>query len=242
MLSVQNLSVSVNNQKIIQNLSFFIKQGSITVCMGQNGSGKSSLAYALAGHHSYTLNDGNIIFKDTVLNDLSPNKRAQLGIFLSQQYPPALPGVTVINLLKESFRALHQSFDEVLFQVNLKKALQLLEFEESFLARAVNDGFSGGQKKRCELLQLLVLQPQLAILDEIDSGLDVDSLKLIGKALQQFKQDNLTSSLLLITHYQGLLPHIAVDQVLVMQKGKLIKIGGTDLIEIINKGGYDQIS
>ncbi len=242
MLSVQNLSVSVNNQEIIQNLSCFIKQGSITVCMGPNGSGKSSLAYALAGHPSYLITGGQISFSDTMIHAITPDKRARLGIFLSQQYPPALPGVTIESLLKESFRALYPQFDNAVFQARLKNALQVLQLEELVLQRAVHDGFSGGQKKRCELLQLLVLQPQLAILDEIDSGLDVDSLQLIGTALQQFKKDNPASSLLIITHYQKLLEYLVPDQVLVVQHGKLVKTGGPDLIEVINKGGYEQFS
>jgi Fe-S cluster assembly ATP-binding protein len=208
--------------------------------MGPNGSGKSSLAYTLAGHPSYAIAGGQINFNDAIINDLSPDKRARLGVFLSQQYPPALPGVTIESLLKESFRALYPQFDNAMFQARLKNALQVLQLEKSVLQRAVHDGFSGGQKKRCELLQLLVLSPRLAILDEIDSGLDVDSLQVIGTALRQFKKDNPESSLLIMTHYQKLLDYLVPDQVLVMQHGKLIKTGGSDLIEVINKGGYEQ--
>jgi Fe-S cluster assembly ATP-binding protein len=240
MLLVQNLFVAVNNKTVINDFSCSINQDSITVCMGPNGSGKSSLAYTLAGHPSYAIAGGQINFNDAIINDLSPDKRARLGVFLSQQYPPALPGVTIESLLKESFRALYPQFDNAMFQARLKNALQVLQLEKSVLQRAVHDGFSGGQKKRCELLQLLVLSPRLAILDEIDSGLDVDSLQVIGTALRQFKKDNPESSLLIITHYQKLLDYLVPDQVLVMQHGKLIKTGGSDLIEVINKGGYEQ--
>jgi Fe-S cluster assembly ATP-binding protein len=242
MFKVKQLSVSVEDKQIIKGVSFAVQPGTFSVCMGPNGSGKSSLANALAGHPSYQITAGTITLNGQDLTELTPDKRAKAGLFLSVQHPLALSGVTVITFLKESFRALNKEAEMELFQTRLVTALKILELDESFLTRSVNVGFSGGQKKKCEMLQLLVLQPKVALLDEIDSGLDVDALKCVGKALNWFIKNNKESALFIITHYQNILEYIKPDHVLIMFNGQLVSTGNGDLVLEVTKGGYGQFS
>ncbi|NBQ17656.1 Fe-S cluster assembly ATPase SufC [bacterium] len=239
MFSIQNFSVFVATQNIIKDFSCTFKQGATVVVMGPNGSGKSSLVSALAGHPAYQTT-GEIVLNNGALHDLSPDKRAQQGLFLSMQYPQEIPGVPLNVLLKESWRALYPtaSFDEL--NTRIKFACELLKLDPVFLERNVNEGLSGGEKKRSEILQLLVLQPKVALLDEIDSGLDVDSLKLVNNALKIFKVICPDSLLIIITHYQHILDGIHVDQVLVMKDGLLVADGDVSLINTIQQHGYDQ--
>ena len=241
MLFLDNFSVFIDDVSIVQAVSLNLDKGQMHVCMGPNGSGKSSLAYALAGHPRYKTK-GTAQLNGNNLLDLSPDKRAKLGLFLSMQHPQEVPGVTVRMLLKEAFCALYPEQSLKVFEERLKVALELLQFEPLFLARSINEGFSGGEKKRCEMVQLFVLQPKLAILDEIDSGLDVDALKCVGEALHQFKKICPESSLLLITHYQRILKYVEPDVVHVLKGGKLVASGTAHLVHSIQERGYDQFS
>ena len=242
MITLKNISVTVEENQVISDVSLDIKPGTVHVCMGHNGSGKSSLALGIAGHPFYQITSGSLFFDGKDITDLGPDKKAQAGIFLSQQYPQALPGVTVYNLLTESYRALHPDADQAELPKKIAQARALLKLDESFLWRNTNEGFSGGEKKRCEMLQLLVLKPKITFLDEIDSGLDVDGLKIVSKALSFFIKENPESSLFLITHYQKILEYITPDVVHVMHKGKLVESSDATLIPKIQEAGYDQFN
>ncbi len=240
MLTVSNLSVKLSDTPLLTNLSLSLAPGTVHVCMGPNGAGKSSLGYTLMGHPRYTVTQGAIVFRGTDITAFSPDKRARLGMFLSLQQPYEIPGVTLSTLLKESFYAVHGENALDLYIDRLTQALRLLKMDGSFLQRGVHAGFSGGEKKRCEMLQLLILQPKLAILDEVDSGLDVDALKLVGAALQAFRLLCPESSLFLITHYQHMAHLVAPDVVHILQKGTFVQTGGSELITHIERHGYGQ--
>lgn len=240
MLNIKNLSLSVEAVKVVSDLSLEIDSGTVVACMGPNGSGKSSLANALAGHPSYTITNGTLLFNGDDITQWPADKRARAGLFLSMQHPIALPGVSVNTFLKEAFFAQKKDATFELYKAEVKKALATLKLPETFMQRSINEGFSGGEKKRCEVLQLLVLHPKLALLDEIDSGLDVDALKCVGHALKIFMQENPESSLFLITHYQKILEYIKPDRVHVLKEGHLLSSGDAALADTIAKGGYDQ--
>lgn len=238
MLKIKNLSVSIDGKKLINNLSLTIEPGLVHACMGPNGSGKSSLSYALMGHPNYKVTQGSILLGDKDITELAPDKRAKAGLFLSLQQPYAIPGVVLSTFLRESFRALYPDEPLDTYLDRLSDACNVLKFERSFLDRAVHEGFSGGEKKRCEMLQLLILQPKLAILDEIDSGLDVDALKCVAAGLQAFKKQSPESSIFLITHYQRILDYITPDVVHILKDGRLLKSGDVSLVSIVEKHGY----
>ena len=243
MLIIQNLSVSIVQKNIVQGINLALKAGSAHALMGPNGSGKSTLAYTIMGYPNYMVTAGSIILEDALLNEFSIDKRAKAGIFLAFQQPLEIPGVTVFNFLKEAYHALGNppmSVREFHDLVDTKMAL--LNMDRTFAQRPVNYGFSGGEKKRLEILQLLVLKPKIAILDEIDSGLDVDALKVVALGLQQARQDNPALALLMITHYPRLFTYIKPDYVHVMSKGSLIKSGAADLAFTIEQRGYDAIT
>lgn len=242
MLKIEQVTVSVDGKPIVRDISLSAEPGTLAVCMGPNGSGKSTLINGLAGHPFYEITSGTVTINGTDITQLSPDKRARSGLFLSMQNPVVLPGVMVGTFLKESFRAVNPDVPIEAFQTRVDVALELLQLENGFLSRAVNDGFSGGEKKKCEMLQLLVLQPKVALLDEIDSGLDVDALKAVGAALNWFIQNSPKSSLFIITHYQNILDYIVPDQVLVMVNGKLVKTGDKALVNSIGRRGYEQFS
>lgn len=240
MLTIQSLHIHINTKEVIKNLSLQIESSSIHALMGPNGSGKSSLAYTIVGHPSYAITQGTIIFKNNILNELSPDARARLGIFLTFQQPPALPGVKVLTFLKEAYTAVTGkpcSIKE--FSALLTPYLDLLNIDPLFLHRNLHEGFSGGEKKKFEILQLLVLKPQLAILDEIDSGLDIDALKLVAQALQLARQENPNMSLLLITHYQRILHYIQPDYVHILCDGSIVTSGNAQLVHALEQQGYD---
>lgn len=242
MLSVKNLSVTVGSAQVVTDVSFVLHPGTVTVLMGANGSGKSSLLNSLAGHPLYSITLGSLTFHDEVITEATPDKRARAGLFLSVQHPHTVPGVTVNMLLRESFRAINGDASMHEFDRRVKEALGLLKLDVSFLARHVNDGFSGGEKKRCEMLQMLVIQPKLILLDEVDSGLDVDALKCVGGTIQRFIEKNPDSAFLIVTHYQTILEHITPEHVYVMADGKLAYSGGTDILPKIQKAGYAQFN
>ena len=238
MLKIKNLSVSIGDKKLINNLSLTIDSGTVHACMGPNGSGKSSLSSALMGHPNYKIDQGSILLGEKDITSLGADKRAKAGLFLSLQQPYEIPGVVLSTFLRESFRALNPEASLDLYLDRLADACDLLQFERYFLDRGVHDGFSGGEKKRCEMLQLLILQPKVAILDEIDSGLDVDALKCVAAGLQAFKKQCPRSSLLIITHYQRILDYITPDVVHILQDGQLRESGDVSLVDRIEKYGY----
>lgn len=238
MLIVSNLSVAISETVLLDSISLSVAPGTVHICMGPNGSGKSSLAYALMGHPKYRITQGAIELNGVAITHDSPDKRARAGMFLSLQQPYEIPGVTLGTLLKESFYALHGPDELDLYLDRLTQGLKLLKMNGDFLQRGVHQGLSGGEKKRCEMLQLLVLQPKIAILDEIDSGLDVDALKLVGAVLHAFKKLSPSSSLFLITHYSRVAEMVTPDVVHVLQCGRFVQTGGSELIAEIERHGY----
>jgi len=237
LLEISNLHVSVEGTPIIHGLDLVIRLGEIHAIMGRNGSGKSTLANVLMGHPAYEITDGTVLFFGQDITELSVDERARAGMFLSFQYPMTIPGVQVGNFLRKSVSAV--SGDKISakdFRLDLKQKMSQLQIDRTFLSRYVNDGFSGGEKKRMEILQMLMLNPKLAILDETDSGLDVDALRLVSDGINMATKD---SGCLLITHYQRLLDLVKPDVVHVMIDGKIVKTGDAKLaLEVENKG-YD---
>jgi len=250
MLSITNLSVSIDDQAIIKKLNLQVAPGSVQVIMGPNGSGKSTLAYTLVGHPSYQVTGGAITYTPiglkatpgytTDITQLSPEKRAKLGIFLAFQHPYAIPGVAVAIFLREAYQAVTGTTVGVKeFYTMLEAKMALLGMDSSLAQRSLNDGFSGGEKKRLEMLQMLVLNPSLVILDEIDSGLDVDALKLVAAGITAARAINPSMAVLIITHYPRILQYIHPDAVHVMSAGRITKSGDAGLAHQIEYEGYD---
>ena len=236
-LRITDLHISVDDTPIINGLSMTINKGEIHAIMGRNGAGKSTLANAIMGHPAYEITSGSVTFMGKPLEDYEVHERARTGMFLSFQYPPSIPGVQVGNFLKKSVSSIR---DEKLkareFRKELNGAMSQLEMGKSFLARYVNDGFSGGEKKRLETLQMLLLRPKLALLDETDSGLDIDALRVVSKGINEIAQD---AGCLVITHYQRLLDLVKPDYVHAMIDGKIVKTGGPELALKLEDKGYD---
>ncbi|MFN8370190.1 MAG: Fe-S cluster assembly ATPase SufC [Bacteriovoracaceae bacterium] len=248
MLEIKNLHAEINGREILKGCNFTVKPGEVHAIMGPNGSGKSTLSKVIAGHPSYLVTSGEIDFdinlKKTNLVDMDPETRAQNGIFLSFQYPVEIPGVTNLLFLQESFNSIcaHQGIEPMdVYDFNdlLKQKLKILEMDESFIHRSLNEGFSGGEKKKNEILQMLLLNPRVALLDETDSGLDIDALKIVAKGINTFKSKY--NSVILITHYQRLLDYVVPDFVHVFHDGKIIKSGTKELAYELEKKGYDWV-
>lgn len=242
MLEIKNLRVSIHETEILKGINLVIKPGEIHVIMGTNGSGKSTLTKVLAGHPAYSVDSGEIIFEGENINMLSPEKKANKGIFLAFQYPVEIPGVNNEEFLRTAYNLKRKSNNQkelnpVEFFSILKKKLDASNLTIDFLNRNVNEGFSGGEKKRNEILQMTILDPKLSILDEVDSGLDIDALRNLSKNINHFMSKE--KSLLLITHYQRLLDYIKPDFVHIMHKGKIIKTGDASLVNLIEKKGYE---
>jgi Fe-S cluster assembly ATP-binding protein len=240
-LSIKDLSVSIEEKKILDNFSLEIKQGEVHAIMGPNGCGKSTLSNVLAGKEDYEILKGEIIFKDQNLLDLNIEERSQLGIFLAFQYPIEIPGVNITPFLKTSLNAKLKKegkpeVDALTFAKELKKVAENLGISLEMLSRSVNQGFSGGEKKRYEILQMSILKPSLAILDETDSGLDVDAFKTVTKGVNGIKNNE--NSFLIITHYQKLLEHIVPDFIHIMKNGTIIKTGDKSIAKQIEENGY----
>ena len=243
-LIIKNLSVTVEDKNVIKDLSLTINAGQVHILMGPNGAGKSSLCYTIMGHQNYKVNSGSITFLNQDLLKLKIEERARLGLFLSFQHPIAIPGVSVSHFLRVSHKAYHladtaNSLTPLQFTRFVKEKMKILNMDESFLSRSLNDGFSGGEKKRLEILQLAVLEPKIAILDEFDSGVDVDALKTITSALKILMKADSNLGLLIITHYPNILQLIEPDHVYVMKKGVVVKEGGTELVRAIEEKGYE---
>ncbi len=240
MISIKKLSISIDDQTILSGLSFDASAGSVHAIMGPNGSGKSTLAQSIIGNPNYTLLHGGITFNNQNITDLSPHERARLGIFLSFQQPPAIPGLRVFNLLKEMRQAQGNTpIDLVAFEKEVREGLSFLKMDESFMQRSCNDGFSGGEKKRFELLQMLIAKPKLLILDEIDSGLDIDALKLVALVIEKLKELYPAMIVIIITHYQRILEHISPDHVHVLANGTICRSGDASLVHLLESKGYD---
>jgi len=241
MLEINNLHVEVENKEILSGIDLKVKAGEMHAIMGLNGSGKSTLSNAITGRENYNVTKGDIIFKDESILEMEPNERALAGIFMSFQYPTVIPGVNNTYFLRAAVNAKkkyrgEKEYDAATFLKFVKSKLKEVEMDAKYLKRAVNEGFSGGEKKRNEMLQLLCLEPELAIMDETDSGLDIDALKIISKGINKYK--NSSSSFLVITHYQRLLKYIEPDVVHVLIDGKIVKSGGKELALELEEKGY----
>jgi Fe-S cluster assembly ATP-binding protein len=242
LLEVKNLHVSIADNQILKNLNLTINKGEIHAIMGPNGSGKSTFSKVLAGHPAYSVLDGEILFKGESIIDLEPDERSHLGIFLAFQYPIEIPGVSNEDFLRLAYNSKQKFYnkpevDPLEFLSVINEKLKLVNMSPVFLSRNVNEGFSGGEKKRNEILQMILLDSELAILDETDSGLDIDALKTISMGINNFM--NSSKSILLITHYQRLLDYIKPDYVHVFQDGKIIKTGSSELAKELENKGYE---
>lgn len=243
LLSLDHLYVSIGDKQVLNNLSCTINPGEVHALMGPNGSGKSSLAYTLMGHPRYQIDGGTIIFNSEIINELSPDKRAKLGMFLALQHPLEIEGVPYKDFLRQAYNALYDGTGKQLrikeFNALLEEKLALLKIDPAFIERSINVGFSGGEKKRAEVLQLAVLQPKIIILDEIDSGLDIDALKIVCQGISAVKADNPSMAIVLITHYQRILNYIKPDYVHVLQGGTITRSGDAGLAESLEAEGYE---
>ena len=239
-LELRDLHVSVGDTEIIRGVDLKIERGSVHALMGPNGSGKSSLSLALMGHPKYRITQGDALFEGHSILEMPPDQRSLAGMFLCFQYPSAVPGVSVANFLRNTLMARRKGgapLKPAEFKALLDDGVKRLKMEPKVLGRYVNDGFSGGEKKRLEMLQMLVLKPTLAILDETDSGLDIDALRIIAEGIEA--QRSPEHAVLLITHYQRILNYVRPDVVHVLVKGKIVKEGGFELAEALEAGGYD---
>jgi Fe-S cluster assembly ATP-binding protein len=239
-LELRDVHVSVGDIEIIRGIDLTIERGTVHALMGPNGSGKSTLSLALMGHPKYRITKGDALFQGRSILDLPPDARSLAGMFLCFQYPSAVPGVSVANFLRNTLMARHKGaapLTPAKFKSLLDEGVKKLRMEPAVLGRYVNDGFSGGEKKRLEMLQLLVLKPTLAILDETDSGLDIDALRVIAEGIEA--QRSPEHAVLLITHYQRILNYVKPDVVHVLVKGKIVKEGGFELAQALEAGGYD---
>ena len=245
MLNIKDLYTAVENKKILEGLSLNVKAGEVHAIMGPNGSGKSTLANILAGKDGYQVTKGSVLYEDKNLLELSPEERARKGVFLAFQYPVEIPGVNNIYLLKAALNAIRKhkgepELDAMEFMSLVKEKMKLVQMNEDLLTRSVNEGFSGGEKKRNEVFQMAILEPKLAILDETASGLDIDALRIVAEGVNSLR--NKERAFILVTHYQRLLNYIKPDYVHVLGKGKIIKSGGPELALELEEKGYDWIN
>ncbi len=245
-LEIKNLHVGIEGKEIVKGLNLTINPGEIHAIMGPNGTGKSTLSYALMGHPSYEVTEGEVWFKGQNVLELEPDERSRLGMFLAFQYPVAIPGVTVANFLRSALNARRRAEnpeDKGLpipeFRRLLKSKMEMLKMDPSFAGRYLNDGFSGGEKKRAEILQMATLQPNIAILDETDSGLDIDALRIVSEGVNTLMNSEM--GVLVITHYQRLLNYIKPQFVHIMMDGRIVETGGPELALHLEEHGYDWV-
>ncbi|MFA6263342.1 MAG: Fe-S cluster assembly ATPase SufC [Candidatus Babeliales bacterium] len=242
LLVIENLHTTIDHKNILNGINLIINEGSTHVLMGPNGSGKSSLTHVIMGHPRHVITQGSMIFQDVPINTLSPDKRAKLGIFLAFQHPSEIEGIRLGDFLREAYNGIYDKTPHQLslkeFAAHLKSKLNLLKMSESFVERFINVGFSGGEKKLAEMLQLAVLQPKLAILDEIDSGLDIDALKTVCDTINTLRTTYPKMSFLIITHYPRILKHLQLDAVHVLRKGVIVTSGGPEIVEHLEQKGY----
>jgi len=245
-LDIKNLHVSIEGKEILKGVNLSINQGEVHAIMGPNGTGKSTLAYTLMGHPSYQVTQGEVWYKGQNILELEPDERSRLGIFLAFQYPVAIPGVTVANFLRTALNARRRAENPedkgipiLEFRKLIRSKMELLKMDPEFAGRYLNDGFSGGEKKRAEILQMAILQPEIAILDETDSGLDIDALRIVSEGVNALRGPNL--GVLVITHYQRILNYIHPDFVHIMLDGRIVESGGADLALHLEEHGYEWV-
>ena len=238
-LEVTDLEVAVDGKQILSGVSLSVPQGEVHALMGPNGAGKTSLGYAVMGHPKYQVTGGEIRWKDRSLLGMLPEDRARMGLFLSLQYPTAIPGVTTVNFLRAALKGQGKALPARDFLKLVREQMAALKMDPAFMSRYINDNFSGGEKKRMEIVQLAVLRPEMAILDETDSGLDVDALRTVAEGVNRVRGDGM--GVLIITHYQRILDYIKPDRVHVMAAGRVIASGGGELVDQIEKDGYDSL-
>ncbi len=244
LLEVRGLRATVNGIEILKGLDLTVKSGEVHAIMGPNGSGKSTFAKVLAGHTAYQVTDGTVMFEGKNLLELAPEERARAGVFMAFQYPIEIPGVANSQFLRLTYNTVQaqrgkEELDPLEFDDFVREKMKLLEMNPDFLDRSVNEGFSGGEKKRNEILQMALLEPRLAILDETDSGLDIDALRIVSQGVNQLA--NKDNAIVLVTHYQRLLNYIVPDFVHVMEAGRIIKTGGKELAMELEERGYDWV-
>ncbi|HEY9758572.1 MAG TPA: Fe-S cluster assembly ATPase SufC [Oculatellaceae cyanobacterium] len=241
LLLIENLHVSVEDKEILHGVNLKIYPGEIHAIMGRNGSGKSTLSYTLMGHPRYHITKGSVVFKGQDITEMTPDQRARLGLALAFQYPVAIPGVSVSNFLRASLKAVRgREIPVKEFRQELKAQMKKLGVRDEFLSRYVNDGFSGGEKKRLEILQLALMAPQLTVLDETDSGLDIDALKTVAEGVNSLVTTD--TAILLITHYQRILNYVEPQFVHVFADGQIIKSGGSELAKELEERGYEWVT
>ena len=243
-IEIRNLHAGIEGKEILRGVNLTVTQGEVHALMGPNGTGKSTLAYVLMGHPKYEVTEGEVIFNGQNILELEPDERSRLGIFLAFQYPVAIPGVSVANFLRTAVNSRRKANDPEdkgipipEFRSMLKEKMDLLKMDHSFAGRYLNEGFSGGEKKRAEILQMAALQPEIAILDETDSGLDIDALRIVSDGVNALRSKDL--GVLVITHYQRILNYIKPDYVHIMLGGKIVESGGPDLALRLEEQGYD---
>lgn len=241
-LEIRDLHATVGDKEILKGINLTVPRGELHAIMGPNGNGKSTLAKVIVGDPEYTVTKGEVLVDGQNILEMEPDERARLGVFLAFQYPVEIPGVTIANFLRLAMQARKEEGEEVSFSEfygKLKKALEVLEWDESIVERYLNEGFSGGEKKRNEILQMLMLEPNYIIMDETDSGLDVDALKIVSKGVNSMRGENLGG--LIITHYQRLLDYIVPDKVHIIVGGKVVESGGAELAKKLDSEGYDWV-
>ncbi|KQO34294.1 Fe-S cluster assembly ATPase SufC [Flavobacterium sp. Leaf82] len=244
MLSIKNLHASIGDKEILKGINIEVKAGEVHAIMGPNGSGKSTLSAVIAGNENYEVTDGQVFLDGEDLADLAPEERAHKGVFLSFQYPVEIPGVSVTNFMKTAINETRKANGEAEMPANemlkvIREKSELLEIDRKFLSRSLNEGFSGGEKKRNEIFQMAMLEPKLAILDETDSGLDIDALRIVANGVNKLKSEK--NAIIVITHYQRLLDYIVPDFVHVLYNGRIVKSGGKELAYELEEKGYDWI-
>ena len=240
-LEIRNLHVRTEEREILRGVDLLVRKGELHALMGPNGSGKSTLANAIMGHPDYEVTDGEILFNGENITEMAPHERAKLGLFLAFQYPVAIPGVSVANFLRLAINALRDEPIKVKeFGAELGRAVELLDVDRAFTSRHLNDGFSGGEKKRAEVLQMAMLRPQIAVLDETDSGLDIDALRTVAEGVAKLHAEQGLGALI-ITHYQRILHYVKPEFVHVLMDGRVVMSGGNELVERLEREGYDPI-
>jgi Fe-S cluster assembly ATP-binding protein len=244
MLSIKNLHASIGDKEILKGINLEVKAGEVHAIMGPNGAGKSTLSAIIAGNENYEVTDGEIFLDGEDLADLAPEERAHKGVFLSFQYPVEIPGVSVTNFMRTAINETRKANGQEEMPANemlkvIREKSELLEIDRKFLSRSLNEGFSGGEKKRNEIFQMAMLDPKLAILDETDSGLDIDALRIVANGVNKLKSDK--NAVIVITHYQRLLDYIVPDFVHVLHNGRIVKSGGAELAHELEEKGYDWI-